>query len=105
MEDALLAFAILGNIFNFLYNIPFVYVVIKYWNADSISKKFLYIRILGSVSWIIYAVLSKDLFIGLAYSVTLTSSLLVTYVKLSQKNEIPVKTNNEILSRLKSSEV
>ena len=30
MSDTILAFAILGNIFNIAYNIPFVYKVIKY---------------------------------------------------------------------------
>tara|TARA_E500000178_G_C16560837_1_gene547236 strand:- start:8 stop:190 length:183 start_codon:yes stop_codon:yes gene_type:complete len=53
MSDTILAFAILGNIFNIAYNIPFVYKVIK-------------------------------------YTVTLTSSLLVTYVKFTPKN------NNEL---------
>ena len=95
MDKLILSFAIIGNIFNFIYNIPFVYVVFKHWNADNISKKFLYIRILGSISWIIYAILDKNLYVGLSYSVTLTSSLLVTYVKITQKktNE-PISPNN-----------
>ena len=96
MSDTILAFAILGNIFNIAYNIPFVYKVIKYWDASSISKYFLFIRILGSISWISYAILSRDIYIGLSYTVTLTSSLLVTYVKFTPKN------NNEL--NLESSE-
>ena len=70
--------------------------MIKYWDASNISRYFLYIRILGSISWISYAILSKDIYIGLSYTVTLTSSLLVTYVKFTPKN------NNEL--NLESSE-
>lgn len=99
MDNEILAFAIIGNIFNFIYNIPFVWVVMKHWNADNISKKFLYIRIIGSISWIIYAILSKNLFIGLSYCVTLTSSLLVTYVKITQKrNDDQIKTGSPIVN-------
>ena len=61
-----------------------------HWNANNISKKFLYIRILGSLSWITYAGLSSDLFIGISYAVTLISSLLVGYVKLTQKDEVKI---------------
>ena len=34
MNNTILALAILGNIFNFAYNIPFVYVAWKHWNAN-----------------------------------------------------------------------
>ena len=84
MNELILTFAILGNIFNFSYNVPFVWLVFKHWNADNISKKFLYIRILGSSSWIIYSVLTSELFVGLSYSISLISTLLITYVKLTQ---------------------
>lgn len=87
MKDTILTFAILGNIFNFAYNVPFVWVIIKHWNANNISKKFLYIRVLGSICWIIYAILSEELFVGLSYTVTLISSLLVSYVKLTQDKD------------------
>ena len=85
MRDIILAFAIMGNVFNFAYNIPFVWRVMKQWDANNISKYFLYIRILGSISWIMYSILSSEIFIGLSYSVTLTSSLLVSYVKFTQE--------------------
>ena len=92
--DNVMIIGIIGNLFNLMYNIPFVWVVFKHWNADNISKKFLYIRILGSISWIIYAILSKNLYVGLSYCVTLLSSLLVTYVKLTQKKKTEVLTLN-----------
>ena len=83
--DNVMIIGIIGNLFNLMYNIPFVWVIVKHWNADNISKKFLYIRITGSISWIIYAILSLNIYIGVSYTVTLISSLIVTYVKHTQK--------------------
>lgn len=85
---------IIGNLFNLMYNIPFVWVIVKHWNADNISKKFLYIRIIGSMSWIIYAALSLNIYIGVSYTVTLTSSLIITFVKHTQENDSSI--NNMI---------
>ena len=84
MKDILLAFAIIGNVLNLAYNIPFVWVVMKHWNANNISKTFLYLRTLCSIIWIIYAFLLKDIVLGVSYIVILLSSALVTYVKLTQ---------------------
>ena len=99
MGNAILAFGILGNILNLAYNVPFVWVVMKHWNANNISKKFLYIRVCSSLSWIIYGILSSELYIGLAYTVTLISSLLVSYVKITQvkSNKTREKTSIRIV--------
>ena len=85
--DNVMIIGIIGNLFNLMYNIPFVWVIVKHWNANNISKKFLYIRIIGSISWIIYAALSLNIYIGVSYTVTLTSSLIVTFVKHTQEND------------------
>jgi uncharacterized protein with PQ loop repeat len=86
-----------------MYNIPFVWVIVKHWNADNISKKFLYIRIIGSISWVIYAILSLNIYIGVSYTVTLISSLIITFVKHTQNfvtlnsTPEPVKINKATL--------
>ena len=77
-----LTFAILGNVCNFAYNVPFVWVVVKHNSADNISKKFLYLRVFSSMIWITYAILTIEWFVGLSYSVTLLSSSIVLYIKL-----------------------
>ena len=84
MKETILTLAILGNIFNFAYNIPFVYVVWKHWNANNISKKFLVLRIIGSLIWIAYCIIINDLFIGLSYGIILLSSGFIFYVKINQ---------------------
>ena len=88
MDVTILSMAILGNTLNVAYNIPFVYKVIKSNSADDISAYFLYLRIMGSISWLIYAGLTNELFIGLSYTVTLTSSLIVWFIKTFKKNNI-----------------
>ena len=88
MENSILTLAIVGNVCNFAYNVPFVYVVYKHWNADNISKKFLCLRIVGALIWISYCILVSDLFIGISYSVTLLSSGIILYVKLTQKDTV-----------------
>ena len=108
MNTIALSFAIFGNIFNFIYNIPFVWVVVKHWNANNISKTFLYIRIFGSVSWLIYAGIISDYLVGASYIVTLTSSLIVSYVKFTQKKkekENINKNENNKDSIIKTSEI
>ena len=101
--DNVMIIGIIGNLFNLMYNIPFVWVIVKHWNADNISKKFLYIRIIGSISWVIYAILSLNIYIGVSYTVTLISSLIITFVKHTQNSVTlnstpePVKINKATL--------
>ena len=92
MKDIILTLFILGNIYNFIYNIPFVYVVYKNWCADNISNKFLLLRIIGALIWIGYSIIIKDFFIGLSYTVTLLSSTFVCYVKITNTDINPIKS-------------
>ena len=47
---------LIGNSLNLLYNIPFVYQVYKNNNTKNISTCFLFLRNLGSLSWISYGI-------------------------------------------------
>lgn len=82
-----LFFAILGNTLNILYNIPFVYRVFKNKSANNISSYFLIMRLFGAISWIIYAILESEVWVGLSYIVTLISSICVSYIKVKYKNK------------------
>ena len=92
----LYCFAIIGNTLNLLYNIPFMYQVYKNKNTKNISTCFLILRILGSISWIIYGLLDNDLWIIISYNVTLTSSLFVSIYKINDKIKNKTAQNNEI---------
>ena len=84
-DPSLITFAVIGNVLNFAYNIPFVYTVVKNNSARDISLLFLYIRIFASISWLIYSVIKPDVLIGISYVVTLLSSCIVYYVKIKEK--------------------
>lgn len=83
-DPTLLTFAIIGNVLNFAYNVPFVYTVVKNNSATDISLLFLYLRIFGSISWLIYSIIKPDLLIGISYIVTLSSSCIVYYIKMKE---------------------
>jgi uncharacterized protein with PQ loop repeat len=85
MEATIISLAVVGNVCNFAYNVPFVWVVVKHQNADNISSKFLYLRIFSSIIWILYAIFTFEMFIVSSYSITLVSSFIILYVKLTQK--------------------
>ena len=96
-DPMLLTFAITGNVLNLAYNIPFVWTVVKNNSATDISLLFLYLRIFGSLSWLVYSILKPDILVGISYGVTLTSSLIIYYVKIKTTKCIKVKdTKTEI---------
>ena len=88
MDSGIFALAIIGNVCNFAYNVPFVYVVVKHMNADNISKKFLCLRVVSSVVWIMYSIFTLEMYVGISYTISLVSSSIVLYIKLIQKKEI-----------------
>lgn len=91
-------FAILGNVVNLGYNIPFVYLVWKNRSSKNISGSFLSLRIFGSVCWLIYAGLVNDMWIVFSYMITLISTLLIGYIKFlerRQKNRQIEEPNNQ----------
>ena len=97
MEPAIISLAVVGNVCNLAYNIPFVWVVVKHRNANNISGKFLYLRIFSSIIWIIYSILTLEIFIASSYSITLLSSFIILYVKLNQKKEIEIETPSSLI--------
>lgn len=82
MDDAILSLAVVGNVLNLAYNVPLVWRVIKLWDAENLSKYFLAMRVSGSIIWLFYAVAASDAWVGISYTVTLASSLLLTMVKI-----------------------
>ena len=82
-----LAMAIIGNTLNLGYNIPFVYLVWKNRSSKNISGVFLLLRFWGSVSWLIYAILVADIWVGISYTVTFTATCMIYYVKFNERKE------------------
>ena len=103
MDKAIISLAIVGNVCNLAYNVPFVYVVVKHRNADNISKYFLSLRLFSSIIWIIYGIFISDIFVGISYFITLLSSIIVLGIKLKQKKskEIELDYKNPLSPNLR----
>ena len=82
-----LAMAIIGNTLNLGYNIPFVYLVWKNRSSKNISGTFLLLRFWGSISWLIYAILVSDSWVGISYTVTLTATCMIYYIKFTERRK------------------
>ena len=82
-----LAMAIIGNTLNLGYNIPFVYLVWKNQSSKNISGTFLLLRFWGSVSWLIYAILVADVWVGISYTVTFIATCMIYYIKFKERKE------------------
>lgn len=94
------AMAIIGNTLNLGYNIPFVYLVWKNRSSKNISGTFLLLRFWGSISWLVYAVLVSDTWVGISYMVTLTATCMIYYIKFHERRKsreemIEVEENKE----------
>lgn len=108
-----LALAIIGNTLNLAYNIPFVYLVWKKRSSKNISGTFLALRFWGSITWLIYAILVMDAWVGFSYVVTLTATCAIYYIKFKErkaknqeKNHDTDGTNqNEITTIVRSSSI
>jgi len=77
--------ALIGNLLNLAYNIPFVYLVWKKQSSKNISGSFLCLRFLGSVSWLLYGILIKDYWISISYIITLTATIIIIFVKFKER--------------------
>jgi uncharacterized protein with PQ loop repeat len=86
LQTSIITLAIIGNVCNFAYNVPFVYVVVKNKSAENISKKFLYLRIFSGFIWITYSTLTLEVYVGISYAITLISSFIILYIKLNYDN-------------------
>lgn len=84
-NPAALTMAIIGNTLNLGYNIPFVYLVWKNRSSKNISGTFLMLRFWGSISWLIYAILVSDAWIGISYTVTLIATCMIYYIKFKER--------------------
>jgi len=89
-----LTLAICGNSLNLAYNIPFVYLVWKNRSSKNISGLFLILRLSGSISWLIYAFIINDWWVLISYVITLIATLLIGYIKFTERKIKKINTIN-----------
>ncbi len=94
-NPAALTMAIIGNTLNLGYNIPFVYLVWKNRSSKNISGTFLMLRFWGSISWLIYAILVSDVWVGISYTVTLVATCMIYYIKFKERRSSDLEPEPE----------
>ena len=75
-------FLVIGNIINFVYNIPQVIKTYKTKSTKDFSTTFLVLRIVGNLIWIGYAIEVNSLLMMINNIVTVLSSIFISYYKV-----------------------
>jgi len=81
-------FIILANILNLIYNVPQIILTFKRKTADDISAWFLILRIVGNSIWIAYGVAINSFLVVLNNTITVGSSIFMSYYKFKCHREI-----------------
>jgi MtN3 and saliva related transmembrane protein len=89
-------FLSIANIINLIYNVPQVIKTYKTKSTKDFSSWFIFLRILGNIIWIVYAIEIDSLQMLINNCVTVLASLFIGYYKgLEIYREITSITNDE----------
>ena len=75
-------FLVIGNIINFVYNIPQVVKTYKSKSTKDFSPTFLFMRVIGTSIWLAYSIELQQFLFMLANVVSLFSSIFISYYKV-----------------------
>lgn len=75
-------FLVIGNIINFVYNIPQVIKTYKTKSTKDFSPTFLFMRVIGNCIWLAYSIELGQFLFMLANIVSLFSSIFISYYKV-----------------------
>ena len=78
-------FLIIANIINLVYNLPQIYKTYKTKSTGDFSEWFLFLRIVGNVIWIPYAIEIESTLMLINTLVTVASSIFIGYYKVREK--------------------
>jgi uncharacterized protein with PQ loop repeat len=75
-------FLVIGNIINFVYNIPQVIKTRKTKSTKDFSETFLFMRVIGNCIWLAYSIELRQFLFMCANIVSLFSSIFISYYKV-----------------------
>ena len=75
-------FLVIGNIINFVYNIPQVVKTHKTKSTKDFSSTFLFLRVIGNCIWLAYSIELQQFLFMLANIVSVISSIFISYYKV-----------------------
>ena len=92
-------FLIIANVINLVYNVPQIIKTYKTKSTGDFSSIFLFLRIVGNIIWIPYAIEIDSLLLLINTLVTVLSSIFIGYYKVKEiikekRNEIYMEATN-----------
>ena len=75
-------FLVIGNVINFIYNIPQVVKTYKTKSTKDFSPTFLFMRVIGNCIWLAYSIELGQFLFMIANIVSLFSSIFISYYKV-----------------------
>ena len=77
-------FLVIGNVINFVYNIPQVVKTYKTKSTNDFSPTFLFMRVIGNCIWLAYSIELKAFLFILSNIVSVISSIFISYYKAAE---------------------
>jgi MtN3 and saliva related transmembrane protein len=74
-------FLVIGNVINFIYNIPQVVKTYKTKSTKDFSPTFLFMRVIGNIIWLAYSIELRAFLFILSNIVSVLSSIFISYYK------------------------
>ena len=75
-------FLVIGNIINFVYNIPQVVKTYKTKSTKDFSPTFLFMRVIGNCIWLAYSIELQQFLFMLSNVVSVLAAIFISYYKV-----------------------
>ena len=75
-------FLVIGNIINFVYNIPQVIKTYKTKSTKDFSPTFLFMRVIGNCIWLAYSIELQQFLFMLSNVVSVIAAIFISYYKI-----------------------
>jgi MtN3 and saliva related transmembrane protein len=80
-------FLVIGNVINFVYNIPQIVKTYKTKSTRDFSPTFLFMRVIGNCIWLAYSIELRAFLFILSNIVSVFSSIFISYYKVVELYE------------------
>lgn len=89
-------FLVIGNIINFVYNIPQVIKTYKTKSTKDFSPTFLFMRVVGNCIWLAYSIELQQFLFMLSNVVSVIAAIFISYYKVVELYDERLIKYNEI---------
>jgi MtN3 and saliva related transmembrane protein len=89
-------FLVIGNIINFVYNIPQVIKTYKTKSTKDFSPTFLFMRVAGNCIWLAYSIELQQFLFMLSNVVSVIAAIFISYYKVVELYDERLIKYNEI---------